>query len=162
MPVIFPATQAVEGAILIDIPIEAIMTSRIRTSQVEIVERPAATAGAKNSEFEDVEIQADEVRVSLQLDEPMNALHLAVRSTIDRAGIDESITALSIRSSVVGLGLTGLIVIVSILAARRLLRPLRDLADATGRVVTAESYAKGVSTAAAAVKSPPWASRSTP
>ncbi|HRD49015.1 MAG: response regulator [Candidatus Competibacter sp.] len=134
LPVVFPPTQAVEGAILIDIPIEAILTSRIRTRLAEIVQHPTF------AEPEGVHIHADDVLVHLQLDQPMNDLNLMVRSAIDRAAIDAAITALLIRYLWFGLGLTGLIAIASMLAARHLLHPLHELADAAGRVVTAESY----------------------
>ncbi|WP_300456770.1 response regulator [Accumulibacter sp.] len=132
-PVVFPPTQAVEGAVLVDLPMEDIMTSRVAVNQVEIVQGEVRQVG-------EVSVVGDEILVSLQLDAPLNGLGLALRSKMNRSVIDEAIQALLIRYLWLGAALTALTALASALAARRLLRPLHNLAEATGRVVTAASY----------------------
>ncbi|MDS4014289.1 MAG: response regulator [Candidatus Accumulibacter sp.] len=133
-PVVFPPTQAVEGVAVVDVPIEDILISRVATRQIEIVQ------DAEAGQAESVLLRADQILVPLRLSAPLNVLELAVRTRVDRGAIDEAISALQIRYLWLGVALTGLTAVASALAARRLLRPLRRLAQATRRVVTAASY----------------------
>ncbi|MDS4053905.1 response regulator [Accumulibacter sp.] len=133
-PVVFPPTQAVEGVAVVDVPIEDILISRVATRQIEIVQ------DAEAGQAESVLLRADQILVPLRLSAPLDGLELAVRTRVDRGVIDEAISALQIRYLWLGAALTGLTAVASALAARRLLRPLRRLAQATRRVVTAASY----------------------
>ena len=133
-PVVFPPTQAVEGVAVIDVPIEDILISRVATRQIEIVQ------DAEAGQAENVLLRADQILVPLRLSAPLDGLELALRTRVDRGAIDEAISALQIRYLWLGAALTGLTAVASALAARRLLRPLHTLAQATRRVVTAASY----------------------
>lgn len=79
------------------------------------------------------------ISVVLDVASVLRPLELSLTAPIDRRALETALKQLTLRFTAIGFAVTILIVVVSVAIARRVTEPLRQMADAAARVVSADT-----------------------
>ncbi len=129
-PVVSALSGGVEGVMIAHVPARTLIGSLAGTAG-----KPYRLARRGPEQ----EFRAGTVSTVLDVASVLRPLELALTAPVDRRGLETALKQLTLRFAAIGFAVTILIVVVSVAVARRVTEPLRRMADAAARVVSADT-----------------------